>query len=67
MAYFDAVGNTVRLVAKFYSHEWAKVRQGRTDKAIKTASDYKVYIRSKEDRRILKTGYIRIVLHPIAG
>jgi integrase len=30
-----ALGNTVAVVAKFYSHEWAKVRQGRTDKAIK--------------------------------
>ena len=30
-----ALGNTVGVVAKFYSHEWAKVRQGRTDKAIK--------------------------------
>ncbi len=29
-----ALGNTVGVVAKFYSHEWAKVRQGRTDKAI---------------------------------
>jgi hypothetical protein len=26
-----AHGNTVGVVAKFYSHEWAKVRQGRTD------------------------------------
>ncbi len=32
-----ALGNTVAVVAKFYSHEWAKVRQGRTDKAIKAA------------------------------
>jgi len=32
-----ALGNTVGVVAKFYSHEWAKVRQGRTDKAIKAA------------------------------
>jgi integrase/recombinase XerD len=30
-----ALGNTVGVVARFYSHEWAKVRQGRTDKAIK--------------------------------
>ena len=30
-----ALGNTVAVVAKFYSHEWAKVRQGRTDAAIK--------------------------------
>ncbi len=30
-----ALGNTVGVVAKFYSHEWVKVRQGRTDKAIK--------------------------------
>jgi hypothetical protein len=30
-----ALDNTVAVVAKFYSHEWAKVRQGRTDKAIK--------------------------------
>src|SRR5690349_813397 len=29
-----ALGNTVGVVAKFYSHEWAKVRQGRTDAAI---------------------------------
>jgi len=29
-----ALGNTVAVVAKFYSHEWAKVRQGKTDKAI---------------------------------
>lgn len=32
-----ALGNTVAVVAKFYSHEWAKVRQGRTDRAIKAA------------------------------
>ena len=32
-----ALGNTVGVVAKFYSHEWAKVRQGRTDAAIKAA------------------------------
>jgi integrase/recombinase XerD len=32
-----ALGNTVGVVAKFYSHEWAKVRQGRTDNAIKAA------------------------------
>ena len=32
-----ALGNTVAVVAKFYSHEWAKVRQGRTDAAIKAA------------------------------
>jgi len=30
-----ALGNTVAVVAKFYSHEWAKVRQGRRDAAIK--------------------------------
>jgi hypothetical protein len=30
-----ALGNTVGVVAKFYSHEWAKVRQHRTDKAIR--------------------------------
>jgi integrase/recombinase XerD len=30
-----ALGNTVGVVAKFYSHEWAKVRQGKTDDAIK--------------------------------
>jgi site-specific recombinase XerD len=29
-----ALGNTVGVVAKFYSHEWAKVRQGKTDRAI---------------------------------
>jgi site-specific recombinase XerD len=29
-----ALGNTVGVVAKFYSHEWSKVRQGRTDAAI---------------------------------
>jgi hypothetical protein len=29
--------NTVGVVAKFYSHEWAKVREGRTDSAIKAA------------------------------
>jgi integrase/recombinase XerD len=28
------LGNTVAVVARFYSHEWAKVRQGKTDKAI---------------------------------
>ena len=32
-----ALGNTVAVVAKFYSHEWAKVRQRRTDKAIRAA------------------------------
>jgi len=32
-----ALGNTVAVVAKFYSHEWSKVRQGRTDVAIKAA------------------------------
>jgi len=32
-----ALGNTVGVVAKFYSHECAKVRQGRTDAAIKAA------------------------------
>lgn len=32
-----ALGNTVGVVAKFYSHEWAKVRQGRTDAALKAA------------------------------
>jgi hypothetical protein len=31
------LGNTVAVVAKFYSHEWAKVRQKRTDAAIKAA------------------------------
>jgi site-specific recombinase XerD len=30
-----ALGNTVGVVAKFYSHEWRKVRQGKTDEAIK--------------------------------
>jgi site-specific recombinase XerD len=30
-----ALGNTVGVVAKFYSHEWSKVRQGKTDDAIK--------------------------------
>jgi integrase len=30
-----ALGNTVGVVAKFYSHQWAKVRQGKTDGAIK--------------------------------
>jgi hypothetical protein len=30
-----ALGNSVAVVAKFYSHEWAKVRQGKTDAAIK--------------------------------
>lgn len=29
-----ALGNTVGVVAKFYSHEWAKVRQNKTDSAI---------------------------------
>jgi integrase/recombinase XerD len=29
-----ALGNTVAVVARFYSHEWARVRQGKTDKAI---------------------------------
>jgi integrase/recombinase XerD len=29
-----ALGNTVAVVAKFYSHEWAKVRQHKTDKAV---------------------------------
>jgi site-specific recombinase XerD len=32
-----ALGNTVAVVAKFYSHEWSKVRQHRTDAAIKAA------------------------------
>ena len=32
-----ALGNTVGVVARFYSHEWAKVRQGRTDAALKAA------------------------------
>jgi hypothetical protein len=32
-----ALGNTLGVVAKFYSHEWAKARQGRTDRAIKAA------------------------------
>ena len=32
-----ALGNTVAVVAKFYSHEWNKVRQGRTDAAIMAA------------------------------
>jgi integrase len=32
-----ALGNTVGVVAKFYSHEWSRVRQGRTDAAIKAA------------------------------
>jgi hypothetical protein len=31
------LGNTVAAVAKFYSHEWAKVRQHRTDAALKAA------------------------------
>jgi transposase-like protein len=31
------LGNTVAVVAKFYSHEWGKVRQHRTDAAIKAA------------------------------
>jgi integrase/recombinase XerD len=30
-----ALGNTVGVVAKFYSHEWAKVRQKKTDTAVK--------------------------------
>jgi integrase/recombinase XerD len=30
-----ALGNTVGVVAKFYSHEWAKVRQNRTDAAVR--------------------------------
>ncbi len=30
-----ALGNSVAVVAKFYSHEWSRVRQGRTDAAIK--------------------------------
>jgi site-specific recombinase XerD len=30
-----ALGNTVAVVATFYSHEWRKVRQGKTDEAIK--------------------------------
>jgi integrase/recombinase XerD len=34
-----ALGNTVGVVAKFYTHEWAKVRQGRTDAALKAAWD----------------------------
>jgi site-specific recombinase XerD len=29
------LGNTVAVVAQFYSHEWAKVRVGKTDAAIK--------------------------------
>lgn len=32
-----ALGNTVGVVAKFYSHEWAKVRRGHTDAAIQAA------------------------------
>jgi integrase/recombinase XerD len=32
-----ALGNTVGVVAKFYSHEWEKVRSGKTDAAIKAA------------------------------
>jgi len=32
-----ALGNTVGVVAKFYSHEWAKVRQKRTDAALRAA------------------------------
>lgn len=32
-----ALGNTVGVVAKFYSHEWAKVRQNRTDRALRAA------------------------------
>lgn len=32
-----ALCNTVGVVAKFYSHKWAKARQGRTDAAIKAA------------------------------
>jgi hypothetical protein len=32
-----ALSNTVGVVAKSYSHEWSKVRQGRTDAAIKAA------------------------------
>jgi integrase/recombinase XerD len=31
------LGNTVAVVAKFYSHEWGKVRQHKTDAAIKAA------------------------------
>jgi integrase len=30
-----ALGNTVQVVSDFYSHEWAKVRTGKTDEAIK--------------------------------
>jgi len=30
-----ALGNTVGVVARFYSHEWARVRVGKTDAAIK--------------------------------
>jgi len=32
-----ALGNTVAVVAKFDSHEWRKIRQGKTDTAIKVA------------------------------
>jgi integrase len=32
-----ALGNTVGFVAKFSSHEWAKLRRHRTDAAIKAA------------------------------
>src|SRR5439155_19895340 len=31
------LGNTVAVVSKFYSHEWNKVRQHKTDAAIKAA------------------------------
>jgi len=32
-----ALGNTVAAVARYYSHEWAKVRQRKTDAAIQAA------------------------------
>jgi integrase len=32
-----ALGNSVAVVAKFYSHEWNKVRQHKTDAAIQAA------------------------------
>jgi integrase len=35
------LGNTVAVVAKFYSHEWAKVRQNKSDNAIMATWDNK--------------------------
>jgi len=50
-----AFGNTVSVVATFYSHEW-KVRQGSADAAIKAAS-----VEGREDRLLIDrvASYVR--------